>query len=58
MFFKIKYQNLNTFNIDTIYFEAKSRQEAENNFYDYNGEQYDILSIRRITKKELEIKKN
>ena len=57
MFFQIEYQNLNTFIIDKTYFKAKSKQEAENIFYDYNGEQYDILSIRRITKKELELKK-
>ena len=53
MYFEIKYQNLNNYNIDKVYFKSKSKQEAENDFYMYNGEHYDILNIKRISKKEL-----
>lgn len=54
MYFEVVYENLSRGEIDKTYFKGKNKQCVECSFYDYNGENYDILSIKRVTKKQLE----
>lgn len=50
MVFKIRYQDLYTYDIDTMLMKAKSKNDAECIFYGYNGERYDILEIKKFSK--------